>query len=313
MPRHAQTMEQLPDEAGLKASTTDRLSILGGWCFSDGRHRWPVSDCTAEALAAIVEIEKLPEVITPSSRIGEARIEQAVRFLLARQNADGGFGTYEPTRGPQWLEALNPSEMFRDCMIEHSYVECTASCVEALAIVRRDYPHLLADTISQALANGVAFLRRSQRPDGTFPAAWGICFTYSIFHVTKALIAAGVDRRDPALVRAGDWLKSVQRADGGWGEHFSSCLTGKYVAHERAQAVMTSWALVALQEIDPQCDAVRRGLRALESLQQPDSSWAREAVNGVFFGTAMLDYVLYRAYFPAWALAVNSPTAAPKI
>jgi len=289
-----------------------RAPILGGWCFSDGQHRWPVSDCTAEALSAIIEIERLPGVIQ-HGRIGERRIEQAVRFILARQNPDGGFSTYEPTRGPKWLEALNPSEMFRDCMIEHSYVECTASCVEALAIVRREYPGLLPDVVSRALSRGIEFLRRSQRPDGTFPAAWGIYFTYSIFHVTKALIAAGVDRRDPALVRAADWLKSVQRSDGGWGEHFSSCLTGKYVPHERAQAVMTSWALLALQPIDPASQAVTAGRRALKSLQQPDGSWTCDAVNGVFFGTAMLDYRLYRAYFPTWALAHDSTTAAPKI
>jgi lanosterol synthase len=306
-------IEELP--AGLKAGTTDRTdraSILGGWCFSDGQHRWPVSDCTAEALAAIIEIEKLPDVIAPDVRIGERRVEQAVRFMLARQNRDGGFSTYEPTRGPKWLEALNLSEMFRDCMIEHSYVECTASCVEALAIVRREYPQLLTDPISRAMSKGIHLLRRSQLPDGRFPAAWGICFTYSIFHVTKALVAAGVDRHDPALLRAGAWLKSVQRPDGGWGEHFTSCLTGTYVPHERAQVVMTSWALLALQEIDPGSDAVTAGRRALESLQQSDGSWPPEAVNGVFFGTAMLDYALYRAYFPTWALEINSTTFTPK-
>jgi lanosterol synthase len=272
-----------------------------------------VSDCTAEALTAIIEIEKLPDVIPPSARIGERRIEQAVRFIVARQNPDGGFSTYEPARGPKWLEALNPSEMFRDCMIDHSYVECTASCVEALALVRHEYPQLASDAVSLAMLDGIRFLRRSQRPDGTFPAAWGIYFTYSIFHVTKALTAAGMDRRDPALVRAAAWLKSVQRPDGAWGEHFSSCLTGKYVPHERAQGVMTSWALLALSLIDPRSDAVTNGRRALESLQRPDGSWAREAVNGVFFGTAMLDYRLYRAYFPTWALALDSTTAAAEL
>jgi hypothetical protein len=36
-----------------------------------------------------------------------------------------------------------------------------------------------------------------------------------------------------------------------------------------------------------------------------------EAVNGVFFRTAMLDYRLYGAYFPTWAL--NSTAAAARI
>jgi squalene/oxidosqualene cyclase-like protein len=280
-----------------------REPILGGWCFSDGRHRWPVSDCAAEALAAIVEIENVPGLIPRSERIDRGRIEDGVRFLVARQNADGGFGTYEPSRGAAWLEALNPSEMFRDCMTEHSYIECTASVVEALAIVRQRHPELLTPVISRALGKGIEFLRRSQRPDGTFPAAWGICFTYSIFHVTKALTAAGIARGDEVLVRAARWLKSAQRPDGGWGEHFSTCLTGRYAAHPRAQAVMTSWALLSLAAIEPDSEAVAAGRRALEAMEQPDGSWPPEAVNGVFFGTAMLHYRLYWSYFPVWALA----------
>jgi lanosterol synthase len=193
--------------------------------------------------------------------------------------------------------------MFRDCMTEHSYIECTASAVEALAMVRTHHPDVLSQEVSRALGRGIEFLRRSQRPDGAFPAAWGICFTYSIFHVTKALRAAGMNRGDEVLVRAAKWLESIQRPDGGWGEHFSTCLTGRYAAHPHAQAVMTGWAVLSLTAIDPDSDAVAAGRRALERMQQIDGSWPPEAVNGVFFGTAMLQYRLYWSYFPAWALA----------
>ena len=119
----------------------------------------------------------------------------------------------------------------------------------------------------------------------------------------EALRAAGVDAQDPALVAAANWLRKTQRADGGWGEHFSTCLTGVYVAHPLAQAVMTSWALLALAEIDPSAGSLHAGRALLQALQTPEGSWPPEAVNGVFFGTAMLDYRLYKAYFPAWALA----------
>jgi len=297
----AQMRDELPAELA-----HDREPILGGWCFSDGRHQWPVSDCTAEALSAILDMQRVPGLIPDSDHLSVERVTHAIDFLLARQNADGGFSTYERSRGPAWLDRLNPSEMFRDCMTEHSYVECTASAIEALATVRRTHPDVRDQRVAAGLNSAVAFLRRRQLPDGRFPAAWGVCFTYSIFHVVKALRAAGVDGQDPAIRRALNWLKAVQREDGGWGEHYSSCLTGRYVPHAQPQPVMTSWAVLALAYGDPDCDALRRGRTLLESLQAPDGSWPTGAVNGVFFGTSMLDYRLYRAYFPAWALAQSS-------
>jgi squalene cyclase len=67
---------------------------------------------------------------------------------------------------------------------------------------------------------------------------------------------------------------------------------------------MTAWALLALMEVvDPRCEAVARGIAWLCERQAPDGSWPQQAVNGVFFGSAMLDYRLYKSYFPTWALA----------
>jgi lanosterol synthase len=301
--KSAQLIDEVPE-----GEHEHRAAVRAGWCFSDGTHRWPVSDCTAEALTTMLEIESVPGLIPAADRLSEDRVRDAVTFLLARQNPDGGFSTYEAIRGAAWLDRLNPSEMFRGCMTERSYIECTASAVEALAKVRAAHPDLMSGTVAAAIARALVFLRRSQRPDGSFAGAWGINYTYAIFHVTKALVAAGVDGSDPALVRAAAWLREKQRADGGWGEHFSSCLTGTYVEHPQSQVVMTSWALLALTEETPASEATARGMRWLASKQQANGSWPDEAVNGVFFGTAMLDYRLYRVYFPVWALA-REPTA----
>jgi len=67
---------------------------------------------------------------------------------------------------------------------------------------------------------------------------------------------------------------------------------------------MTAWALLALLEIvGPAHAAVTRGIDWLVEHQREDGGWDGDAVNGVFFGSAMLDYRLYPAYFPTWALA----------
>ena len=83
------------------------------------------------------------------------RLEAAVHFILERQNADGGFGTYERRRGPRFLERLNPSEMFGDCMTELSYIECTASAVIALCRFREQHPDRLSRAIDRAIARAV--------------------------------------------------------------------------------------------------------------------------------------------------------------
>jgi squalene cyclase len=37
--------------------------------------------------------------------------------------------------------------------------------------------------------------------------------------------------------------------------------------------------------------------------QEPDGSWAREPLVGVFNRTCLINYDCYRHYFPVWALA----------
>lgn len=288
-----------------------RDAALGGFCFSDGQHRWPVSDCTAEALCAILTAHEVPGLIPEDQRIEGEWLVAAARFIASRQNRDGGFGTYERRRGSVLLEWINPSEMYGSCMTERSYIECTSSCVAALGHFLRSgaaagLSGVQVRGLREAVERGVRLLRRRQRPDGSYLGFWGINFTYAIFHVVKGLVGAGVSPRDEVITRALSWLGEKQRADGGWGEHYQSCLEERYREHARSQVVMTSWALLALLhggEEASRSEAVRRGVAFLRRAQEADGAFPQGAQNGVFFGTAMLDYRLYKSYFPAWALA----------
>ena len=269
----------------------------GGWCFAGVWHGWPVTDCTAEAVLGILAADREAASTTV--------FDDAVRFMLRGQNRDGGFGSYEAQRSVVGLEWLNPAEMFGDSMTEHSYVECTASCLAALAACREHFPQITDRALTSAMSRAEAWLRRTQASDGSWRGVWGVQFIYGTFFGIRGLLASGARHGDPALRLACRWLLDRQQKDGGWGERHSGCLTDRYVAHEESQVIHTAWALIALLEAgDSNWSTIARGARFLLSTQDADGAWPKQDMAGVFFRTALLDYVLYRQYFPLHALGL---------
>ena len=272
-----------------------RTDPRGGWCFAGGWHGWPVSDCTAEAVLGLIA----------AGGADKAALGDAVAFMLRGQNRDGGFGSYEARRSAFGLEWLNPAEMFGDSMTEHSFVECTASCLAALAACRERFPEIADGAMTGAVSRAETCLRRAQEIDGSWRGVWGVQFIYGTLFGIRGLLAAGARPGDPALRSACRWLLKRQREDGGWGEHHSGCLTGRYVPHEESQVIQTAWALIALLEAgDPDWAAISRGARFLLEAQDGEGAWPKQDMAGVFFRTALLDYVLYRQYFPLHALGL---------
>ncbi len=269
----------------------------GGWCFAAGWHGWPVTDCTAEAVLGLLAADM---DATDGTALGDA-----VQFMLRGQNRDGGFGTYEAKRTVIGLEWLNPAEMFADSMTEHSYVECTASCIAALVACRERFPQVIGEAETKAISRAEAWLRRAQEKDGSWRGEWGVQFIYGTFFGIRGLLAAGARPDDPALRSACQWLLDRQREDGGWGEHYRGCHTGEYVEHNESQVIQTAWAMLALLETDyTDWTAITRGAQFLIGTQSADGTWPRQDMAGIFFRTALLDYALYRQYFPLHALGL---------
>jgi lanosterol synthase len=281
----------------------------GGFCFGDERHQWPVSDCTAEALSAL---SYLDAGLDNAEQIAPTRVVDAVRFILSRQNADGGWGSFERRRGPTSLERLNPFEMFANCMVEHSYIECTGSSLHALRRTLDRFSGTLSlrvqNRVRAAMGNGAAWLRKQQQADGSWPGFWGIHYTYGTLFGVSGLLASGVNRQEESILRACRWLISARLADGGWGESWHGLLEGHPIPLERSQVIMTSWALMTLLRAEYQgeqaADAIAQGIQILKERQLSNGDWPEEAVAGVFFNTAMLRYRLYKNYFPIWALGL---------
>jgi lanosterol synthase len=281
----------------------DRENVLGGWCFGDCAQQWPASDCTAEALCAILDAHNHPTLIPYGCRISENRLQQAVLFILSRQNRDGGFSSLESQRAGAWLEYFNSSQMFgNSCMRERSYVECTASCLKALCRFHALYPHYNPATLQTAIKRAYHFLLRAQKPDGSFQGFWGINSTYAAFFVAEGL-AAALGPEHISLQRLADWLFGAQLSDGGWGEHYSSCYLKRYVPLNQSRVAMTAWAILTLSLLGNGSDSrVYRAVCWLQDKQTDNGSWPNDGASGAFFESTSIDYRLYNNYFALWAL-----------
>ncbi len=270
----------------------------GGWPFSNRPHGWPITDCTAEGFKVAVALEE-----SQAEKVPVELLRDSVRLMLSWQNDDGGWASYERQRGGAWIEALNPSQVFGDIMVDYSYVECSSAVMQALAKAKRRFAGEFDVEIDRALARGAALLRAKQREDGSFEGSWAVCFTYGTWFGVSGLLAAGASTRDPAIVRACEFLLSKQRKDGAWGEHHTSCSERRWVDHPDGHAANTAWALMTLARAKSSAQGeMRRAAQWLIDRQSTDGSWPRESLVGVFNRTCMINYENYRRYFPLWAL-----------
>lgn len=273
-----------------------RINPIGGWCFGGSWHGWPISDCTAEAMIAL----KDNKIFINNS----ADIKAGIEFIMSSQNKGGGFGSYEEKRSSLNLEWMNPSEMFADCMSEISFIECTASCIEALYLYKNCFTGDMLKKITHSIKQAQNWLVKVQRPEGEWPGFWGVNFIYGTFFAVRGLVKSGVSTNEATITNACNWLLSNQRSDGGWGEHIDSCKTGVYKENKTSQIIQTSWAILALLYAkNTNWLAIERAVKYLEGSQNQDGEWTEQEGAGVFFRTALLEYTYYRQYFPLMALS----------
>ena len=124
-------------------------------------------------------------------------------------------------------------------------------------------------------------------------------YLYGTGGVLRALEAAGMSARDIAR-RAADWLRSVQQADGGFGETCASYDDESKKSVGVSTPSQTAWALIGLMatgEMKEPC--VERAIQFLLTRQNADGSWDEDEPTGTGFPRVFyLKYHLYRNSFP---------------
>jgi squalene-hopene/tetraprenyl-beta-curcumene cyclase len=150
----------------------------------------------------------------------------------------------------------------------------------------------------------VEYLKRTQEQDGSWYGRWGVNYIYGTFLALRGLRAAGESDREAYILRAGEWLRSIQNADGGWGESCASYDNGTFTP-ARSTPSQTAWAILGLiAGGDTHSISVQRGIEFLISTQQQDGTWKEDLATGTGFPRVFyLCYHMYRNSFPLLALA----------
>ncbi|KAM0835586.1 hypothetical protein ACQ4PT_062843 [Festuca glaucescens] len=298
---------QIVDNPSGDFSRKYRHISKGGWAFQVADQGWQVSDCTAEALKALLMLSKFPSDIV-GNQMETYCFHDAVNILLSLQNPNGGYGTWELARTYPWMEILNMTEIYADIMVEHQYVECTSSVIQALALFREKYPGHRKDEIEQCIRRAAEFVGKLQNDDGSWFGSWGICFTYGTWFAIEGLSAVGQCYNSSTCIRkACQFLLSKQLRNGGWGESHLSSTTKAYtnLDGEKSHIVNTAWAMLALMkagQVERDPSPLHKAARLIMNMQLGSGDFPQEEMIGSFLKNGPLCYMAYRNIFPMWAL-----------
>jgi len=261
-----------------------------GWYFEYANEFYPDIDDTAMVLLALRHAK------ATSAAAQRTVTKRALAWLLGMQSSDGGWAAFDVDN--DWTSLSDVPFADHNAMLDPTCPDITGRVLEALCTANG----LGAD--HRAVRRGVAYLLKTQEADGSWYGRWGVDYVYGTFLALRGLRAAGVNDREAAVLRAGEWLRSIQNADGGWGESCESYRAHTFVSAP-STASQTAWALLGLiAGGDSASVSVQNGIEFLVRTERADGGWDERLATGTGFpGVFYLTYHVYRNAFPLLALA----------
>jgi squalene-hopene/tetraprenyl-beta-curcumene cyclase len=263
----------------------------GGWYFQFENEFYPDNDDTAVVIIA------LSKLAMPEADVQREAMRRGIRWTLAMQGRDGGWGAYDKDNNKMFLNHIPFAD--HRALLDPSTADLAGRELEMLGALGYDRTH-------PAAVRALRFLRKNQEEDGSWYGRWGVNYIYGTWSVLAGLKAIGEDMQAWYVRRAVAWLVSKQNPDGGWGE---SCLSyAETNAHGVGESTssQTAWALLALLcagEVDS--FSVVRGVNYLLRKQDPQGFWPERMHTGTGFPRVFfLRYHGYSHFFSLWALSM---------
>jgi squalene-hopene/tetraprenyl-beta-curcumene cyclase len=261
-----------------------------GWVF-EFENKWnPDVDDTAMVLLAL---RKVP---TDDRQRRDECFQRGLTWMMTFQCKDGGWAAFDKDCTKGVLEKVPFAD--HNAMLDPECADITARILELLGYEGWSVDH---PQVQKALR----FLREHQEEDGSWYGRWGVNYIYGTWQVLRGLRALNLDMNQDWLVKARDWLESVQHEDGGWGERCNTYDDPVFKGQGPSTASQTAWAVMGLCAFDdPDRPSLLRGIEYLIRTQNPDGSWTEEEATGTGFPKVFyLKYDMYRNSWPLLALA----------
>jgi squalene-hopene/tetraprenyl-beta-curcumene cyclase len=261
----------------------------GGWVFEFRNDFYPDVDDTAFVLMALQRVK------FPDPNRMEAAVRRGIQWLLSMQNRDGGWAAFDRDNNKEFL--CNIPFADHNAMLDPSTADVTARVLECLGRFGWSANH-------PAIRRALQFLVKDQCEDGSWFGRWGVNYVYGTSGVLRSLETVSLTAKEYCQ-RAVNWLRSVQKADGSFGESLRSYHEPHTKGEGNSTASQTAWGLIGLlagaETTDP---AIQHAVSYLVDEQNADGSWSEDEFTGTGFPCVFyLKYHLYRNSFPLYALA----------
>jgi squalene-hopene/tetraprenyl-beta-curcumene cyclase len=288
-----------------------------GWAFEFENDAYPDIDDSSIIVMDIAAAR----MTDPAEELARQQVlARSTAWITAMRSRNGGWGAFDKDNDASYLASI-PFADFGE-LLDPPSVDVTGHVIEMYGRLG----HTSADPL---VAKGLDYIWREQESDGAWFGRWGVNYVYGIGAVLPALAAVGEDMAQPRVRRAVDWLVAHQNDDGGWGESPASYVDPSLRGQGDSTASQTAWALLALLAAgDRDSEPTQRGIAYLVRTQLPDGTWDEPQFTGCGFpgygsgdqpekyrsvgdpgwqglelGSGfMINYHLYRNYFPLWAL-----------
>lgn len=282
--------KQLRDEPGDWRIARPELEG-GGWAFQFANPHYPDVDDTAMVGFAMAD--------SPVPGLDES-VHRAARWIKGMQSKNGGYGAFDVDNTHYYLNEIPFAD--HGALLDPPTADVSGRCAMLIGLLAKK-GH---DEYVSALARTLDYLRTEQEADGSWFGRWGTNYIYGTWSVLLGLEQTGLPINDPMYTKAAAWLKSVQRADGGWGEDNLSYHDRAYGGKYRfSTAFQTAWAVLGLMAAgEARSPEVKAGIDFILRHQQADGMWNDKCFTAPGFPKVFyLKYHGYDKFFPLWALA----------